>query len=255
MIDGPAAGAGDRLAILKNDFYIPQDLVIRRAGQILQQECPECGIRFGDSTSTPGTYTPGNLTMASTHNHSSPMYSSTSWGVWAFQDVFDIRFYEYMARKMATAVEEAVNGPSQADDDQSQGLTAARVAARSSYYDKSHRHSFGPAQADDGTPAGYPQDNQDHDLTVIRFDKANGDPLVNLINFSQHPEFLEGNDLISADYVGPFERMMDRETGAVTVYTQGSVGTRSPSARRTTRSTSGSSSRIRTTRRRSGAPG
>ncbi len=66
-------------------------------------------------------------------------------------------------------------------------------------------------------------------MTVIRFDDASSDePIVNLINFSQHPEFLEGNDLISADYVGPFERMMDRETGAVTVYTQGSVGTSEP---------------------------
>ena len=24
-------------------------------------------------------------------------------------------------------------------------------------FDKTHRHSFGPAVADDGTPAGYPQ--------------------------------------------------------------------------------------------------
>jgi hypothetical protein len=222
VIDGPAAGAGDRVAILKNDLYIPQDLVARRAGQILEQECPECRIRFGSAG------TPGNLTMAVTHNHSSPFYSSTSWGVWAFQDVFDIRFFEYMARKMATAVEEAVNGPSQADDDLSQGLTEARMAARSVHFDKTHRHSFGPARADDGTPAGYPQSDQDHDLTMIRFDTPSGDPLANLVNFSLHPEFLEGNDLISADYVGPLERMLDRETEAVTVYTQGSVGTSEP---------------------------
>ena len=42
---------------------------------------------------------------------------------------------------------------------------------------------------------------------MIRFDDvanpADPVPLANLINFSQHPEFLEGNDLISADYVGP----------------------------------------------------
>jgi hypothetical protein len=222
VIDGPAAGAGDRLAIVKNDLYIPQDLVARRAGQILEQECRECGIRYGDATH------PGNLTMAVSHNHSSPFYSSTSWGVWAFQDVFDIRFFEYMARQMATAVEEAVKGPSQADDEQSRALTPARVGARSTTFDKTHRHSFGQAQADDGTPAGYPQADQDHDMTVIRFDTASGEPLANLVNFSLHPEFLEGNDLISADYVGPFERMLDRETGAVTVFTQGSVGTSEP---------------------------
>ena len=95
------------------------------------------------------------------------MYSSTSWGVWAFQDVFDIRFFEYLAHRMATAVEEAVNGPTEASDTQSHALTPAKVAVRSTYYDKSHRHSFGPATADDGTPAGYPQSDQDHDMTVI----------------------------------------------------------------------------------------
>ena len=30
--------------------------------------------------------------MAATHNHSSPFYSSTAWGVWAFQDVFDASY-------------------------------------------------------------------------------------------------------------------------------------------------------------------
>ena len=216
VIDGPASGDSDRVAILKNDQYIPQDLVYRRAAQILEEHGTS-GIAAE------------NLTMAVTHNHSSPMYSSTSWGVWAFQDVFDIRMFEYLAQQMARAVEEAAGAVEpQPTDTQSQGLTEARVAVRSTYYDKSHRHSFGPERADDGTPAGYPQADQDHDMTVIRFDKTNGEPLANLINFSQHPEFLEGNDLISADYVAPFERMMDRETGAVTVYTQGSVGTSEP---------------------------
>ena len=39
---------------------------------------------------------------------------------------------------------------------------------------------------------------------------------------------LEGNDLISADYVAPLQRMADRATGAMTIFTQGSVGTAEP---------------------------
>jgi hypothetical protein len=98
-----------------------------------------------------------------------------------------------------------------------------------SYFDKTARHSFGPAIADDGTPAGYPQDDTDHDLTVVRFDEAaTGKPIANLVNFSLHPEFLEGNDLISADYLGPLERMVDRATDAVTIWTQNAVGTAEP---------------------------
>ncbi len=206
VVEGPD---GHRHAIVKNDFYIPQDLVYRRAAQILAQTRPDLGIGAA------------NLTMASTHDHSSPMYSSTSWGVWTFQDVFDVRFYEYMAGRMAAAVAEAADG-----------LVPVRVGASVSSFDKTHRHSFGPAIADDGTPAGYPKGETDHDMTVIRFDDFSdpGDPkpLANLVNFSLHPEFLEGNDLISADYVGPLQRMLDRETGAMTLYTQGAVGTSEP---------------------------
>ncbi len=211
VIDG---GEGAPVAIVKTNQYIPQDLLYRRAAQILEQrtltqtatgETPDCPV------------TRETLTMAATHNHSSPMYSSTSWGVWAFQDVFDIRFYNYLAERIADAVVKACDA-----------REPVRVGASVGSFDKTHRHSFGPAVADDGTPAGYPQSETDHDLTVVRFDTLDGEPLANLVNFSLHPEFLEGNDLLSSDYVAPLERITDRATGAMTVYTQGAVGTAEP---------------------------
>ncbi|MDQ3729884.1 MAG: hypothetical protein M3355_09885 [Actinomycetota bacterium] len=205
VVEGPD---GHRVAIVKNDLYIPQDLLWRRAALILEEE-GDCGI--GRET----------LTMVSTHNHSSPFYSSTSFGVWTFQDVFDVRFYEYMAERMAAAVEEAC-----AD------LVPVRVGAAVGEFDKTHRHSFGPAIADDGTPAGYPHSDTDKRLTVIRFDDVSDPsdpkPLANLVSWSGHPEFLDGNDLISADYVGPLERMVDRGSDAVTIFSQASVGTAEP---------------------------
>ncbi|HWH45067.1 MAG TPA: hypothetical protein VNT32_10080 [Thermoleophilaceae bacterium] len=204
VVEGPD---GERLAVVKNDLYIPQDLLWRRTAQLLEQ---------GDSG-----IDREHFTMAVSHNHSSPYYSSISWGVWAFQDVFDIRFYDYYARRMAEAVEEAASK-----------LVPVRVGAAVTEFDLTHRHSYGGAVADDGTPAGYPQSDADHDLTVIRFDDvsdpANPKPLANLVNFALHPEFLDGNDLISADYLGPLERMADRETGAMTIFTQGAVGTAEP---------------------------
>ena len=90
VVEGPT---GERVAIVKNDLYIPQDLLYRRTAQLLEA---------GDSGITRDT-----LTMAVTHNHSSPYYSSPSWGVWVFQDIFDVRFYNYYAERMAAAVEEA----------------------------------------------------------------------------------------------------------------------------------------------------
>src|SRR5829696_1801512 len=84
---------GAKHAILKTDLYIPQDLLWRRVAHLLEQGDSGIGRQ--------------NLTMSVSHNHSSPYYSSTAWGAWAFQDVFDIRFYETIARRFAGAVEQA----------------------------------------------------------------------------------------------------------------------------------------------------
>jgi hypothetical protein len=198
---------GKRFAVVKNDLYIPQDLLWRRTAQLL--EAGDSGIGRD------------SLMMAVSHNHSSPYYSSTSWGVWTFQDVFDVRFYNYYAQRMAAAVEQAADR-----------LVPVRVGAAVTQFDKTHRHSFGPAIADDGTPAGYPNSDADHDTMLVRFDDvsdpANPRPLANLVNFPLHPEFLDGNDLISEDYLAPLEKMTDDATGAVTILTQGAVGTAEP---------------------------
>ncbi|HEV3228283.1 MAG TPA: neutral/alkaline non-lysosomal ceramidase N-terminal domain-containing protein, partial [Solirubrobacteraceae bacterium] len=205
VIQGPA---GNRYAIVKNDLYIPQDLLYRGTAQILaaDNQGPDPSKRSGISADT--------LTMAVTHDHSSPYYSSPSWGVWTFQDVFDVRFYEYYAQQMAKAVELAA-----------QRLRPARVGAEVVYLDKPQRHSFGPQTADDGTPAGYPQQDTDHGLTVLRFDTTAGRPIGVLVNYGLHGEGLNGNDLISADWVAPMQRVIDRETGALAIFTQNATGT------------------------------
>ena len=198
---------GNRIALVKNDLYIPQDLLYRRTAQLLEQ---------GDSG-----ISRANLTIAVTHDHSSPYYSSTAWGAWAFQDVYDVRFFDYYAKRMAEAVERAADS-----------LVPVRIGASVSTFDKTHRHSFGPTVADDGTPAGYPNEETDHDLSVVRFDDVSDPsqpkPLANLVNFSLHPEMLSGNDLISADFVAPMQRMVDRETGGLTIFTQNAPGTAEP---------------------------
>src|SRR3712207_1681054 len=193
---------GERFALVKHDLYLSQDLLYRRAAQLM------------DGTGIARE----NLVIAATHNHSSPYYTSTAWGAWAFQDVFDIRAYDYFARAMAEAVKKAA-----AD------MKDVRVGASATYFDATHRNAMGPALADDGTPAGYPNSYTDHDLTVVRFDDAQTRrPVAVLVNYSLHPEGLDGNDLISADYVGPLERMIDRTTGATTIFTQNAVGAAEP---------------------------
>jgi hypothetical protein len=194
---------GRRMAIVKNDLYIPQDLLWRRTAQILESK--NVGIDRG------------NLTMAVTHDHSSPYYTSPSWGVWTFQDVFDFRAFEYYAQAMARAVERAAAR-----------LVPVRVGASVTDYGLAHRNVPGPTIADDGTPAGFPHSYSDHDLIVVRFETFDGKSVANLVNYSVHPEDLDGIDLISADFIGPLQRMSDRDLGGVTIYTQGAVGNSEP---------------------------
>ena len=122
---------------------------------------------------------------------------------------------------MAEAVEKAAAG-----------LQPVRVGASVDQFDKTHRHSFGPRDRRrrhaGRLPALRHRPRPDGRALRRRLDPAQPKPLAILVNYPLHPEFLEGNDLISADYVAPLERMVDRETGAMTIFTQSAVGTAEP---------------------------
>jgi hypothetical protein len=192
---------GNVIAIVSDDHYIPQDALWRRTAQLL-------------SADTNGLINETNLIMPVSHNHSSPSYSSFDWGVWTFQDVFDFRFFDYYARQNAKAVEDALAH-----------MQDVRVSGTVSYFDKFQRNPMGPGRADDGTPSGFPQPFTDHDLSVVHFEKLSGGPLATLVNIGQHPEDLEGYDLISGEYPATFERFVDRTVGGVTLFTQNATGT------------------------------
>src|SRR3954469_358124 len=137
---------GNLIALVSDDHYIPQDALWRRTAQLLDAD-------------TKGRIDQTNLTMAVTHNHSSPSYSSFDWGVWAFQDVFDFRFFDYYAHQNAAAVEKAF-----------QHLHDVRVSATVSHFDAFQKNPMGPTWTDDdGAPGGFPRPYTDHDLSVVHF--------------------------------------------------------------------------------------
>lgn len=210
---------GKRFALVANDLYIPQDLVNRRVAQLLADHDRDVLLGL-----TPGPVTgidESNMTISVSHSHSSPYYSTPSWGVWAFQDVFDIRFFEHIAGKMAQAVIEAASD-----------MRPVRMGAAASPFTKLKRHSFGPAIANDGTPAGYPQTDVDGVLNVVRFDDmtdpSSPQPLANWVVFGLHPEMLDGNDLLTGEYVNTMYRFVDREVGGITLFSQNDTGTAEP---------------------------
>ncbi len=211
---------GQRFAVVSNDLYIPQDLLNRRVAGILQEHDllnPESATGI----------TPENLTISVSHSHSSPYYSSPSWGVWAFQDVFDIRFFEHIARKMAEAVIQASNT-----------MVPVRMGAATIPFTVDDtplgpswlkKHSYGPTTGDDESPAGYPRWETDRDLAVVRFDDvshpSSPKPLATWVVWGMHPENLDGNDLLTGEYVNNMYRIVDREVGGVTLFSQNDTGT------------------------------
>lgn len=194
---------GDQTAFVKSDSYLAQDYLTRRAGQILAEEGSD--VSYNEIFS-----------MAS-HNHSSPYYTTPSWGVWLFQDVFDIRAFEYNARAMAEAILEA-----------EEGLVPARMGATTIEHDLFKGVIARKGFADDGTPRGFPDDFGDLGLSVVRFDDMSDPaapaPLATLVNWGMHPEGLDDHDLITGEFVAALERYSLRDTGAPVVFGQGDVG-------------------------------
>ena len=103
----PRTGSSRASAPARSSSRAPTATASRssRTTSTSRRTCSTGAPRSCSSRATPGI-TRANLTIAVTHDHSSPYYSSTSWGAWAFQDVYDVRFFDYYAKRMAEAVEQ-----------------------------------------------------------------------------------------------------------------------------------------------------
>ena len=210
---------GTRMALVTNDMYIPQDLVNQRVSTILKEHDLMVGLGLADGPVT--GITDENMAVSVSHSHTSPYYSALAWGVWAFQDSFDIRFFEYLAQQMAGAVIDAVSE-----------LRPVRMGATRVPFDNTQRHSFGAQIGDDGSPAGYPQRDNDLGIDVLRFDdisdEANPVPYAVYATLGQHPEMLEGNNIVSGEWVQMVLTMVEATTGATPLFAQNNTGTSEP---------------------------
>lgn len=194
---------GKRAVLLKSDNYLAQDLLVRRVGQLLDQG--SSGIQYED------------ILYSVAHNHSAAYSSGVPVGVWVFEDVYDPRFFEHQARQLAAAIETAAAN-----------LKPARMGATQIHHRTYKGNVVRPSVADDGTPAGYPREYNDHGLVVLRFDDVSDPsapkPIAVWMNWGEHPESLDGYNLHSADYLASLERNVERELGAPLVFSQADVG-------------------------------
>ncbi|MGH2813436.1 MAG: neutral/alkaline non-lysosomal ceramidase N-terminal domain-containing protein, partial [Actinomycetota bacterium] len=206
---------GQKVAYAKTELYLQQDLLTRRVAELVSGADP--AVRDYVVPGLDGS----RIMLGATHNHSAPEYVSTAWGVWLFTDSFDFRAFETTARKIAQSIKAA-------DD----ALVPAKIGASVTRFGDVQQNILGPAVADDGTPAGFPRDHFDRELTVIRFDSLSGDSIGAWVNLGMHPESMDTFDLMSADFVGMVERLIERgmgrrpgaDAGPVVAWSQGSVG-------------------------------
>lgn len=192
---------GKRIALLKSDNYLAQDYLVRRVVQLLEEQGSSIGY--------------DQILHGVTHDHSSPYYASPAAGIWLFQDIFDPRFMEFQARRLAQAILLA-----------EKDLRPARLGATTVRHKVYKGNVTRPQRADDGTPAGYPREYGDLGMVVMRIetDEAQPRPIAVWVNWGQHPEGLGEHNLQTADYVGHLERFVEREIGAPLVFSQGDVG-------------------------------
>ena len=210
---------GERVAVVANDLYLPNDLLNRRVGQLLQLHDAEvtAGLKDGPLVGL----TDEQVAVTVSHNHNSAFYSSPSWGVWIFQDVVDIRFFDYMAERMAQAVIEATAA-----------LRPVRMGAVTIPFNEIQAHTYGPKVGYDGTPAGQPYSHTTGQLSVVRFDDitdpAHPDPYAAWVILGLHPEWTWGYDVFNGDVTHAAMRVIDRELGVTSVMSQRETGSSGP---------------------------
>ncbi|MCW2679750.1 MAG: hypothetical protein JWM62_1151 [Frankiales bacterium] len=208
-----------RFAVVANDLYLPNDLLNRRVAQLLEQHdlAVTTGLKPGEVTGI----TEDNLAITASHNHNSAFYSTPAVGTWVFQDVFDLRFFEYMSSRMAQAVIDAAGQ-----------MRPVRIGAATVPFNEITAHTIGPKVADDGTPAGQPFAHTTGQLTVVRVDDltdpAKPKPYANWITLGLHPEFTWGYELFSGDITHAAMRIIDRELGTTSVMSQRETGSSGP---------------------------
>ncbi|MFP5225978.1 MAG: hypothetical protein ACLGH3_10585 [Actinomycetota bacterium] len=212
-------GEGDRVAVVANDLYLPQTLLTRRTASLLAEHdrLVSLGLKQGPLTGI----ALDNLAVTASHSHSSPYYSTPSWGVWLFQDVFDLRFYEYLAQSMADAVIAAASD-----------MRPTRMGGATVDFNEITSHSYGPQVADDGTPAGQPYSFTTGQITIVRFDDMTDpddpQPLATWLIKGLHPEWVWGDGVLNGDITAATYRLLDRSIGGVTLWSQRETGTSGP---------------------------
>ncbi len=153
-----------------------------------------------------------NLTFASTHTHTGPNTKSFEGYTNANNEYVDeilIPQTIIAAKKAISSLKPAIMGVS---------TTQSYVGVNRRQFNEEGRVFLGQ------NPFG----SQDNTMTVMAFKSLTGENLVNIIHYNAHGTSMGREPQVSRDWIGPMVDRLEKETGAITVYFNGSIGDMGP---------------------------
>lgn len=155
-----------------------------------------------------------NIRAAATHTHSGPV-PYKSWIEKGFELVEP--WFESLARWSAEAASEALAN-----------LQRVNVhAGRGECHINANRRCVTPGGE---RFLGINREGPcDHEVSVVRLNSLNGQPVATLVNFACHPTIMgPGNRLITPDYPGAMKRVVEQAVGGHCLFLQGAAGDQGP---------------------------
>ena len=143
---------------------------------------------------------PKNILIAATHNHSGP-------DCYGFPDrsgktAADIEYLNGVCKKLADAINEAVNKLQPANVKIATGKARGKIAYNY-YADKLY----------------------DPRCDVIQFLDSEDKPLATFVNYACHPEVIgSGQGILSPDFVGPLYDRIEQRAGGTGIFVNGALG-------------------------------
>jgi len=157
---------------------------------------------------------PGEVMLLPSHSHTSiEMNAFNPLNTYKIPQIgiHDPKILEFLLEKFATVIREAAKNPVEVKV----GTASESILG----WNRNRRHSGGFV---------------DDELTVTRIDRLDGKPLAALVNFTAHPTFMGGEQMLfSGDWPGHLQRTMESLAGeGITVlYFNGAEGDQAPIAR------------------------
>tara|TARA_A100001037_G_scaffold167496_2_gene150582 strand:- start:1320 stop:2717 length:1398 start_codon:yes stop_codon:yes gene_type:complete len=156
----------------------------------------------------------GNIRLAYTHTHSGPI----TFGQW-IKDGIDLanEWWNTIPNACAKAVVDA---------------KASMVPSRSGFGRGSCNININrrPARENGELFTGRNWDGfVDHDVDVVSFDDANGDPIATIVNYAMHPTIMgHENEWVTPDFPGPMRSVVEHAVGGLCLFLQGASGNQGP---------------------------